>query len=38
MVVVWSLGDDDLALVGSLADFSQAEFIDLAESVSLPSD
>ena len=37
MVVVWSLGDDELALVGNLADFSQAEFIDLAESVSLPS-
>lgn len=36
MVLVWSLGDDELALVGNLADFSEAEFIELAESVTLP--
>jgi hypothetical protein len=35
MVLVWSLGDDELALVGNLADFSEAEFIELAESVAL---
>lgn len=38
MVVVWGLGDDELALVGNLNDFSQDEFIALAESVTLPSD
>lgn len=38
MVVVWGLGDDEFALVGNLNDFSQDEFITLAESVRLPSD
>ena len=38
MVVVWGLGDDELALVGNLNDFSQDEFIALAESVTLPAD
>ncbi len=38
MVLVWGLGDDELALVGNLNDFSQDEFIALAESVTLPSD
>jgi hypothetical protein len=38
MVVVWGLGDDELALVGNLNDFSQDEFIALAESVTVPSD
>lgn len=38
MVVVWGFGDDELALVGNLNDFSQDEFIALAESVTLPSD
>lgn len=38
MVVVWSLGDDELALVGYLHDFTQLEFIGLAESVSLGTD
>jgi hypothetical protein len=38
MVVVWSLADDELALVGNLGDFSRAEFVALAESVRLPSD
>lgn len=36
MVVVWGLGDDELALVGNLNDFSQDEFLALAESVTLP--
>lgn len=36
MVVVWSLGDDELALVGNLADFTEADFIRIAESVALP--
>lgn len=36
MVLVWSLGGDELALVGNLADFSEAEFVELAESVALP--
>ena len=38
MVVVWSLGDDELALVGYLGDFTRAEFIGLAESVTLEAD
>ncbi len=38
MVVVWGLGDDEVALVGNLHDFSQDEFIALAESVTLPSE
>lgn len=33
MVLVWSLGDDELALVGYLEDFTEAEFIGLAGSV-----
>ncbi len=36
MLLVWSLGDDELALVGNLADFSDAEFIQLAATVALP--
>jgi hypothetical protein len=36
MVLVWSLGADELALVGILDDFSREEFIELAESVTLP--
>jgi hypothetical protein len=36
MVVVWSLGPDEFALVGYEADFSLEEFITLAESVVLP--
>jgi hypothetical protein len=38
MVVVWSLGHDELALVGNLNDFSQDEFLAIAASVQLPSD
>lgn len=38
MVVVWELGDDELALVGNLENFSETEFTALAESVTLPSD
>ncbi len=38
MVVVWELGDDELALVGNLDTFSETEFVALAESVTLPSD
>jgi hypothetical protein len=38
MVMTWPLDDDEVALVGYLSDFSRAEFIDLAESVFLPSD
>jgi len=37
IAVVWSLGGDELALVGNLADFSEAEFIAFAESVVRPS-
>lgn len=33
MLLVWSLGDDELALVGYLEDFTEAEFIGLAGSV-----
>jgi hypothetical protein len=33
MVLVWSFGDDEVALVGYLADFTQEEFVDIAESV-----
>lgn len=36
MVLVWSLGGDELALVGNLADFSESEFIELAASVAVP--
>lgn len=36
MVVVWSLGMGELALAGYLSDFTQEEFIALAESVALP--
>ena len=38
MVLVWQLGSDELALVGNLSDFSQDEFVALAESVALPAD
>jgi hypothetical protein len=33
MVLVWTVGDDGVALVGNLADFSQEAFVALAESV-----
>ena len=33
MVLVWQIGADGVALVGNLADFTRAEFIELAESV-----
>ncbi|MEO7332779.1 MAG: hypothetical protein ABIZ71_02425 [Gemmatimonadales bacterium] len=33
MVLVWKIGDDGVALVGNLADFTREEFIALAESV-----
>jgi hypothetical protein len=33
MVLVWSLGDDEVALVGHLGDFTEEEFIKIAESV-----
>lgn len=38
MVLVWSIGRDELALAGYRSDFSEAEFMALAESVTLPSD
>lgn len=37
MVLVWHIGDDGVALVGNLRDFSQTEFIRLAESIDPPS-
>lgn len=37
MVLVWSLGDDGVALVGNLRDFTEDEFIQLAESVEPPT-
>lgn len=37
LVLVWSLGEDELALVGNLRDFGRDEFISLAESVAVPS-
>lgn len=38
MVLVWSLGPDELALVGYRDDFSEEEFIELAESVQMTED
>ncbi len=38
MVLVWSIGDDELLLEGYRSDFSEAEFIALAESVTLSSE
>lgn len=37
MTLVWSLGNDEVALDGYQADFSREQFIALAESVRLPS-
>jgi hypothetical protein len=33
MVMVWQIGEDGVALVGNLRDFTQDEFIQLAESI-----
>ena len=38
MVLAWSLGGDGFALAGYRRDFSEAEFIELAQSVSLEAD
>jgi hypothetical protein len=37
MVLVWTIGDDGVALVGNLRDFTAEEFIQLAESI-VPAD
>jgi hypothetical protein len=36
LLLVWSLGEDELALTGNLRDFSRDEFLSLAESVAFP--
>jgi hypothetical protein len=36
MVIVRSLGDDEVALIAYEAHFARAEFIAIAESISLP--
>lgn len=36
LLLIWSIGDDEFALVGYAHDFSRRAFIDIAESVTIP--